>query len=117
METVISNQSRATGSHDPRRATSPPGSAGDLSSANVIGSLVFSVTGTLGIVVLAGGSIAIGSSVLRWHFPALLGLTGLSAYFLSTGQLKRWHGVVLLALYIAYWIVSFIVYGGAPVED
>ncbi len=89
----------------------------EIGIGNVIGSLVFSVTGKLGIVVLAGSSIAIGSSVLRWHFPALLGLTGLSAYFLSTGQLKRWHGVVLLALYIAYWIVSFIVYGGAPVED
>ncbi len=91
--------------------------APEIGIGNVIGSLVFSVPGKLGIVVLAGGSIAIGSSVLRWHFPALLGLTGLSAYFLSTGQLKRWHGVVLLALYIAYWIVSFIVYGGAPVED
>ena len=36
---------------------------------------------------------------------------------LSTGQLKRWHGYVLLALYVSYWIVSFVVYGGAPVED
>jgi cation:H+ antiporter len=34
-----------------------------------------------------------------------------------TGNLKRWHGFVLLALYITYWIVSFVVYGGAPVED
>ncbi len=89
----------------------------EIGIGNVIGSLVFSVTGKLGIVVLAGGSIAIGSSVLRWHLPVLLGLTWLSAYFLSTGQLKRWHGVVLLVLYIAYWIVSFTVYGGAPVED
>ncbi len=89
----------------------------EIGIGNVIGSLVFSVTGKLGIVILAGGSIAIGSSVLRWHFPVLLGLTWLSAYFLSTGQLKRWHGVVLLVLYIAYWIVSFTVYGGAPVED
>ena len=39
------------------------------------------------------------------------------AYFLATGQLKRWHGYVLLAIYVAYWIVSFIVYGGAPVDD
>jgi len=89
----------------------------EIGIGNVIGSLVFSVTGKLGIVILAGGSIAIGSSVLRWHLPVLLGLTWLSAYFLSTGQLKRWHGVVLLVLYIAYWIVSFTVYGGAPVED
>jgi cation:H+ antiporter len=89
----------------------------EIGIGNVIGSLIFSVTGKLGIVVLAGGSIAIGSSVLRWHLPVLLCLTGVSAYFLWTGQLKRWHGFVLLGLYIAYWIVSFVVYGGAPVED
>jgi cation:H+ antiporter len=89
----------------------------EIGIGNVIGSLVFSVTGKLGIVVLAGGTIAIGSNVLRWHLPVLVGLTALAAYFLSTGQLKRWHGYVLLALYVAYWIVSFSVYGGAPVED
>ena len=89
----------------------------EIGIGNVIGSLVFSVTGKLGIVVLAGGTIAIGSSVLRWHLPVLVGMTALAAYFLSTGQLKRWHGYVLLALYVAYWIVSFVVYGGAPVDD
>ncbi len=89
----------------------------EIGIGNVIGSLIFSVTGKLGIVVLAGGSVAIGSSVLHWHLPVLLGLTGLSAYFLWTGELKRWHGFVLLGLYVTYWIVSFVVYGGAPVDD
>jgi cation:H+ antiporter len=89
----------------------------EIGIGNVIGSLVFSVTGKLGVVVLAGGSIAIDSNVLDWHLPVLVGLTALAAYFLATGQLKRWHGYVLLALYVAYWIVSFVVYGGAPVED
>ena len=89
----------------------------EIGIGNVIGSLVFSVTGKLGIVVLAGGSIAIGSSVLRWHLPVLIGLTALSAYFLSTGQIKRWHGFVLLAIYVGYWIISYVVYGGAPIED
>lgn len=89
----------------------------EIGIGNVIGSLVFSVTGKLGVVVLAGGSIAIGSNVLRWHLPVLVGLTALAATFLARGHLKRWHGCVLLALYIAYWIISFVVYGGAPVED
>ena len=89
----------------------------EIGIGNVIGSLVFSVTGKLGIVVLAGGTIAIGSSTLRWHLPVLVGMTALAAYFLSTGQLRRWHGFVLLGLYVTYWIVSFIVYGGAPVDD
>jgi cation:H+ antiporter len=89
----------------------------EIGIGNVIGSLVFSVTGKLGIVVLAGGTIAIGSSTLRWHLPVLVGMNALAAYFLSTGQIKRWHGYVLLALYVAYWSVSFVVYGGAPVDD
>jgi cation:H+ antiporter len=89
----------------------------EIGIGNVIGSLVFSVTGKLGIVVLAGGTIAIGSNVLHWDLPVLVGMTALAAYFLSTGQLKRWHGYVLLVIYVAYWIVSFVVYGGAPVDD
>jgi cation:H+ antiporter len=89
----------------------------EIGIGNVIGSLIFSVTGKLGIVVLAGGSVAIGSSVLRWHLPALIVLTGVAAGFLWTGNLKRWHGVVLLVLYVAYWIISFVVYGGAPLDD
>jgi cation:H+ antiporter len=72
----------------------------EIGIGNVIGSLVFSVTGKLGIVVLAGGTIAIGSNTLRWHLPVLVGMTALAAYFLSTGHLKRWHGYVLLALYV-----------------
>jgi cation:H+ antiporter len=89
----------------------------EIGIGNVIGSLIFSVTGKLGIVVLAGGSVAIGSSVLRWHLPALIVLTGIAAGFLWTGHLKRWHGILLLGLYAAYWIISYAVYGGAPLDD
>ena len=89
----------------------------EIGIGNVIGSLMFSVTGKLGIVVLAGGTIAIGSNTLHWHLPVLVGMTALAAYFLSTGRLERWHGYVLLGLYVTYWIVSFVAYGGAPVED
>jgi cation:H+ antiporter len=84
---------------------------------NVVGSLIFSVTAKLGVILLSGGSIAIGPEVLRWHLPVLVVLTALSAYFLYTGRLKRWHGCVLLGLYAVYWGVSFVVFGGAPVES
>jgi cation:H+ antiporter len=89
----------------------------EIGIGNVIGSLIFSVTGKLGIVVLAGGSVAIGSSVLRWHLPALIVLTAIAACFMWSGHLKRWHGIVLLILYVAYWVISYVVYGGAPVDD
>ncbi|MEV0702986.1 sodium:proton exchanger [Saccharopolyspora sp. NPDC050389] len=83
---------------------------------NVIGSLVFSVTAKLGVIVLSGGSITIGPDVLRWHLPVLVAMTVLAAYFLHTGRLKRWHGFALLGCYVAYWCVSFVVFGGVPVE-
>jgi cation:H+ antiporter len=44
-------------------------------------------------------------------------LTGVAAYFLSTGQLRRWHGGVLLGLYVVYWAVSYGVFGAVPVDD
>lgn len=90
--------------------------APEIGVGNVIGSLVFSVTGKLGIILLAGG-LVVGSSVLTWHLPALIVLTGFAAYFVSTGRLQRWHGYTLLGLYVVYWIVSFVVYGTAPVES
>jgi cation:H+ antiporter len=88
----------------------------EIGVGNVIGSLVFTVTAKLGIIVIAGGSISVASNVLKWHLPALVVITAIAAGFLYTGQLKRWHGYALLGLYVAYWVISYIAYGGAPVE-
>jgi len=87
----------------------------EVGVGNVIGSVVFSVTGKLGVTLLAG-DIVVGPDVLSWHLPALITLTALAAYFLSTGRLRRWHGGVLLALYVGYWVISLLAFGGAPVE-
>jgi cation:H+ antiporter len=90
--------------------------APEIGVGNVIGSVVFGVTAKVGIILLAGGSIDVDDDVLSWHLPVLVVMTGLSAYFIHTGQLRRWHGFVLLALYVAYWVISFTVLGEAPVE-
>jgi cation:H+ antiporter len=84
---------------------------------NVIGSVVFSVTAKLGIVALAGGALLITPEIFTWHLPALVVINGFAAYALFTGHLRRWHGAVLLAGYIAYWIISFSVFGLVPVDD
>jgi cation:H+ antiporter len=89
--------------------------APEIGVGNVIGSVVFSVTGKLGIVVLAG-SVVIDRNALTWHLPALLAVNGLGACFVSTGRLKRWHGFTLLALYIAYWVISFTKFGMVPAD-
>jgi len=91
--------------------------APEIGIANVIGSVVFSVTGKLGIILLIGGAITIDDEVLSWHLPVLLVMTVLSALFLATGRLRRWHGVVLLGLYVAYFVVSLVVFGEVPVDD
>jgi cation:H+ antiporter len=82
---------------------------------NVIGSVVFSVTGKLGVILLAGG-IVVTPDVLSWHLPALVVMTGLGAYFISTGQLRRWHGYTLLALHLAYWAASSALFAAPPIE-
>ena len=89
----------------------------EIGVGNVIGSLIFTVTGKLGIIVIAGGSITVASNVLKWHLPALVAITAVAALILYRGELKRWHGYLLLGLYVAYWVISYIVYGGAPVES
>ncbi|MFF4214067.1 sodium:calcium antiporter [Streptomyces sp. NPDC001796] len=89
--------------------------APEIGVGNVIGSVVFSVTGKLGIVLLAG-SVVIDRSVLSWHLPALLVVNGLGAYVISTGRLRRRHGFALLALYVVYWVVSFTGFGMVPAD-
>jgi cation:H+ antiporter len=98
------------------RPDPPPGRTRRIGVGNVIGSVVFGVTGKLGIILLAGGTILVDDDVLQWHLPVLFLMTALSAYFIHTGRLRRRHGLVLLAVYVAYWVVSFTVLGEAPVE-
>lgn len=89
--------------------------APEIGVANVIGSAIFSVTGKLGVILFAG-SLVLGGHVLSWHLPALMLLTWLATYFLWTGRLQRWHGFVLMGLYILYWVVTFFGLGTIPIE-
>jgi cation:H+ antiporter len=91
--------------------------APEIGIANVLGSVVFSVTGKLGIVLLVGGAITVDADVMRWHLPVLIGMTALSAVFLATGRLRRWHGAVLLGLYVVYFVVSLVAFNGVPLDD
>jgi cation:H+ antiporter len=97
---------------EPQRRGAP-----EIAMANVVGSVVFSVTGKLGIILLVGGAITVDHSVLVWHLPALVVLTLISAIFLSSGRLLRWHGFVLLGLYVIYFVTSLVSFGGVPLDD
>lgn len=97
---------------EPQRRGAP-----EIAVANIIGSVVFSVTGKLGIVLLVGGAIVVDRDVVDWHLPVLIVMTALSAVFLATGRLRRWHGFVLLALYVVYFVVSLLAFNGVPVDS
>lgn len=84
---------------------------------NIIGSVIFSVTAKVGIIALVGGTLLITPEIFSWHLPALVVINGFAAYALLTGHLRRWHGVVLLAGYVAYWAISFSVFGLVPGND
>jgi cation:H+ antiporter len=96
---------------EPQRRGAP-----EIAAANIIGSVVFSVTAKLGIVLLVGGAIIVERDVLIWHLPVLMGMTAIAAVFLGSGRLRRWHGVVLLVLYVAYFVVSLVAFGGVPMD-
>ncbi|MEC5199705.1 cation:H+ antiporter [Arthrobacter sp. PL16] len=89
--------------------------APEIGIANLIGSAVFSVTAKLGVLLLFG-SVIVDPQVFTWHLPALTLMTWVATYFLWTGHLRRWHGFVLLGLYIVYWTVTFFGFGEIPVE-
>ncbi|MEJ2870586.1 sodium:proton exchanger [Actinomycetospora sp. OC33-EN08] len=97
---------------EPQRRGAP-----EIAVANVVGSVVFSVTGKLGIILLAGGEIEVDDDVLAWHLPVLIVMTAIAAGFLATGRLRRWHGIVLLAFYVVYFVVSLVAFGGVPLDD
>lgn len=86
----------------------------EIGVGNVIGSVLFSVTGNVGIIMLLS-DLAIPRSVLTFHLPALIVVTALAAYFLHEGYLKRWHGFLLGGLYVAYWLLAIFVFGGVPI--
>ncbi|PSP84359.1 sodium:proton exchanger [Halobacteriales archaeon QS_1_68_17] len=86
----------------------------EIGVGNVIGSVLFSVTGNVGVIMLLS-ELDISRSVLVFHLPAVIVVTALAAYFLQGGYLKRWHGALLGALYLGYWAVAVLVFGGVPV--
>jgi cation:H+ antiporter len=85
----------------------------EIGVGNVIGSVLFSVTGNVGIIMLVS-DLTISPAVLTFHLPAIIVVTALAAYFLYRGGLKRWHGAVLGGLYVAYWIAAIVIFGGVP---
>lgn len=88
----------------------------EIGVGNVIGSVLFSVTGNIGVIMFLS-EVEISSSVLIFHLPAMVLMTALAGYFFYEGELKRWHGYLLAGLYVAYWVIALIVFSGVPIGE
>ena len=88
----------------------------EIGVGNVIGSVLFSVTGNIGVIMFLS-EVEISPSVLTFHLPAMILVTALAAYFFYEGELKRWQGYLLGGLYVAYWIVALVVFSGVPIGE
>lgn len=85
----------------------------EIGTGHVIGSVIFSVTANVGIITFVG-EVLIPRSVLVFHLPMVFVLTGIAALMVSTGRVQRWHGYALATLYVVYWAIALLVYGGVP---
>lgn len=85
----------------------------EIGVGNVIGSVLFSVTGNIGVIMFLS-DVSVSDSVFTFHLPFMIIVTTLAAYFFYQGQIKRWHGVLLGSLYVAYWVIALVVFGGVP---
>ncbi len=79
----------------------------ELSVGNALGTLVFLLTGSLGIIVLAG-PIDVPAGVTSYHLPALALSVLLAGGLLARGRLGRVEGAVLLAAYLAYALAALL---------
>jgi len=88
----------------------------EIGVGNVIGSVLFSVTGNIGVIMFLS-EVNISSTVLTFHLPAMIVVTALAAYFFYQGEMKRWHGYLLGGLYVAYWVIALVVFSGVPIGE
>ncbi|WP_226481605.1 sodium:calcium antiporter [Natrinema amylolyticum] len=88
----------------------------EIGIGHVVGSVIFSVTANVGVIAFVA-DVVIPPSVLVFHLPAVILLTAVAAAAISTGRLRRRHGYLLVGLYVAYWIIALLVFGGVPIPD
>jgi cation:H+ antiporter len=79
----------------------------ELSVGNALGTLVFLLTGSLGVIVLAR-PIDVPASVTSYHLPALALVVLLAGALLARGRLGRLEGALLVAAYAAYAFAAVV---------
>ncbi len=79
----------------------------ELSVGNALGTLVFLLTGSLGVIALVR-PVEVPASVVDFHLPALAGSVLLAGALLARGRVGRGHGALLVAAYVAYVVGALL---------
>jgi cation:H+ antiporter len=77
----------------------------EIAVGNVIGTTVFLLTASLGLVAMVH-PLHVLPAVVSLHLPAMLGAVALSAWALTRPRTGRREGGVLVAYYVLYLLVS-----------
>lgn len=79
----------------------------ELSVGNALGTLVFLLTGSLGVILLAR-PIDVPRAVTSYHLPALVLAVVLAGALLARGRLGRREGALLVVAYAAYAVGAVV---------
>ncbi|MBA3358849.1 MAG: sodium:proton exchanger, partial [Thermoleophilaceae bacterium] len=80
----------------------------ELSVGNALGTLIFLLTASLGVIVLVR-PLAVPDGVVDYHLPALAVSALLAGGLLARGRLRRPEGVLLLVAYGVYVAGAIVV--------
>ncbi|AFK21137.1 sodium:calcium antiporter (plasmid) [Haloferax mediterranei ATCC 33500] len=78
-----------------------------IAVGNIVGSLIFFATGNIGLLAVTR-AFTLDPSVLAFYWPVFFIATAATGFFLYRGRIKRPEAIVLGALYVAYWIGSYL---------
>ena len=79
----------------------------ELSVGNALGTLVFLLTGSLGVIALVR-PVEVPPAVVDYHLPALAASVLLAGGLLARGRIGRGHGALLVAAYVAYVVGALL---------
>ena len=85
---------------------------GDLAIGNVIGADILNVLFVAGAAAaVTPRGLAVPDTFFRLQFPAMMIilLTFRLITFFASSRIRRWHGLLLLAMYAAYTLISYLI--------
>ncbi|MCU0259973.1 MAG: calcium/sodium antiporter, partial [Ilumatobacteraceae bacterium] len=88
----------------------------DIAIGNVVGSNIANVLLILGLSAVVGGALAVTQRIVRIDVPIMIGVSVLTLLVALDGEIARWEGAGLVAIFIAWlaWTVIGALRGDAP---